>query len=57
MIGAGLASYAGGFFRDRLGDYHLIFISAAVLGIVAAGLSLNISRARKAVVEVSPATT
>jgi sugar phosphate permease len=57
MIGAGLASYAGGFFRDRLGDYHLIFISAAVLGVVAAGLSLNISRARKAVVEVSPAVT
>lgn len=43
MIGAGVASYAGGFFRDLLGDYHLIFISAAVLGLVAAGLALRIS--------------
>jgi sugar phosphate permease len=43
MIGAGVASYAGGFFRDLMGDYHLIFISAAVLGMVAAGLSLGIS--------------
>lgn len=47
MIGAGIASYAGGFFRDMLGDYHLIFISAAVLGIVASGLAMGISRARR----------
>ncbi len=47
MIGAGIASYAGGLFRDLLGDYHLIFLSAAVLGLVAAGLSLNISSPRK----------
>jgi len=44
MIGAGIASYAGGLFRDTLGDYHLIFISAAVLGLVAAVLALSISR-------------
>ncbi len=43
MIGAGIAAYAGGFFRDLLGDYHLIFISAAVLGIIASGLALGIS--------------
>jgi MFS family permease len=43
MIGAGIASYAGGFFRDLLGDYHLVFISAAVLGLIACGLSLSIS--------------
>lgn len=43
MIGAGIAAQAGGFFRDLLGDYHLIFISAAVLGLVAAGLSLGVS--------------
>lgn len=43
MIGAGIASYAGGFFRDLLGDYHLIFISAAILGLVASMLSLRIS--------------
>ncbi|MCO6445600.1 MAG: MFS transporter, partial [Anaerolineae bacterium] len=42
MIGAGIASFAGGFFRDHLGDYHLIFISAAVMGIVASGLTLGI---------------
>jgi sugar phosphate permease len=55
MIGAGIASYAGGFFRDMLGDYHLIFISAAVLGVVASGLAMGISRARRAaVVPVGP---
>ncbi|MEZ4667946.1 MAG: MFS transporter [Anaerolineae bacterium] len=43
MIGAGVASYAGGFFRDLLGDYHLIFISAAVMGMIAVTLSLTIS--------------
>ncbi len=42
MIGAGIASFAGGFFRDHFGDYHLIFISAAVMGIVASGLTLGI---------------
>ncbi|MBK9125150.1 MAG: MFS transporter [Chloroflexi bacterium] len=42
MIGAGIASFAGGFFRDHLGDYHLIFISAAIMGIVASGLTLGI---------------
>jgi MFS family permease len=43
MIGAGIASYAGGFFREALGDYHLVFVSAALLGIVAASLSMSIS--------------
>jgi sugar phosphate permease len=44
MIGAGVASFAGGFFRDALGDYHIVFISAAVMGIVASGLTLGMSR-------------
>jgi sugar phosphate permease len=44
MLGAGIASFAGGFFRDRLGDYHLVFISAAIMGIVATGLTLSVSR-------------
>ena len=48
MIGAGIASYAGGLFRDLLGDYHLIFISAAFMGLVAVGLSLSITDSRKA---------
>jgi predicted MFS family arabinose efflux permease len=42
MVGAGLAAYAGGIFRDLLGNYHLIFISAAMLGFMAAILSLAI---------------
>ncbi len=45
MIGAAMASYAGGLFRDLLGDYHLIFVSAAIMGIIASGLSLGISTA------------
>ncbi len=44
MVGAGLAAYAGGFFHDMLGNYHLVFISAALLGFVAVGLSMNIKR-------------
>jgi predicted MFS family arabinose efflux permease len=47
MIGAGLAAYAGGFFRDHLGDYHLIFISAALLGLVASRLSMSITPQRR----------
>lgn len=44
MIGAGIASFAGGFFRDLIGDYHIVFISAAIMGIVASGLTMGISR-------------
>ena len=44
MVGAGIASFAGGFFSDLIGDYHLVFISAAIMGIVASGLTLNMSR-------------
>ncbi|NWF69805.1 MAG: hypothetical protein HXY40_12040 [Chloroflexi bacterium] len=44
MIGAGVAAQAGGFFSDWLGDYHLIFLSAALMGILASWLSLRISR-------------
>jgi sugar phosphate permease len=46
MIGAGIAAQAGGFFRDLLGDYHLIFISAGVMGFIAVALSLSIGRHR-----------
>jgi len=42
MVGAALAAYLGGFFHEVLGDYHLMFISAALLGVVAAGLALRI---------------
>lgn len=44
MIGAGIAAFAGGFFRDLLGDYHIVFISAAVMGLVASGLTMSMSR-------------
>jgi sugar phosphate permease len=50
MIGAGIAAQAGGLFRDWLGNYHLIFLSAALLGFVASYMALGISvkPARKA---------
>lgn len=43
MIGAGIAAQAGGLFRDWLGDYHLIFLTAAVMGLIASGLVVRIS--------------
>jgi sugar phosphate permease len=42
MLGAALAAYMGGVFYQVLGDYHLMFISAALLGFVAVSLSLGI---------------
>ena len=38
MVGAALAAYAGGFFRVLLGDYHLMFVSAGILGFIAVTL-------------------
>ena len=43
MVGAAIAASAGGFFRDLLGDYHLMFISAGILGFVAVSLALRLS--------------
>jgi len=42
MVGAAIAAYAAGYLHTILGDYHLMFISAALFGIVAAGLALRI---------------
>ncbi len=42
MVGAAIAAYLGGYAHTVLGDYHLMFISAALFGIVAAGLALRI---------------
>jgi len=42
MLGAAIAAYAAGYFHTVLGDYHLMFISAALFGVVAAGLALRI---------------
>ena len=48
MVGAALAAYAGGFFRVLLGDYHLMFVSAAIMGFIAVALALRISPPRTA---------
>src|SRR3990170_3141086 len=57
MIGAALAAYAGGLFRVWLGDYHVTFLSAAIMGFIAVGLALRISPpqpARTAAPELAP---
>ena len=43
MVGAALAALLGGIFRDVYGDYHAIFISAALIGFVAVLLATRIS--------------
>ena len=43
MVGAALAAFLGGWFRDQFGDYSVVFMSAAALGFIAAALSLRIS--------------
>jgi sugar phosphate permease len=44
QIGAALAAYAGGVARERLGDYTLAFVTAGALALIAALMSLRISR-------------
>ncbi len=46
QAGAALASYLGGVLFDRTGTYTLAFLSAGVLGIVAAALVLGIREPR-----------
>ncbi len=43
MCGAAVAAYAGGFVRTLVGDYHIAFFSAAVMGYIAVALVLRIS--------------
>jgi predicted MFS family arabinose efflux permease len=43
QIGSAAAAYAGGLFHLLLGDYHLIFLSAALMGFIAVALSLRIT--------------
>src|SRR5512132_634584 len=52
MCGAALAAYAGGYFHTVLGDYHLMFISAALMGFIAVSLALRISPPRVGVPQV-----
>ncbi len=54
MVGASVAAYAGGFFRTALGDYHLMFISAALAGFVASALALRIRPPRPVAVLLEP---
>lgn len=53
MVGGAIASYASGVSRDFFGDYTLAFIVAAIIGFIAAALSLRISRAAQQV-EAAP---
>jgi MFS family permease len=52
MVGAALAAYAGGYFHTVLGDYHLMFISAAIMGFIAVSLALRISPSQRAAPEL-----
>jgi hypothetical protein len=54
MAGAALAAYLGGFFWVALGDYHLIFLSAAAMGFLAVALSMRITPTSR--VRPAPAT-
>ncbi|MEP6693754.1 MAG: MFS transporter [Chloroflexota bacterium] len=48
MVGAAIAAYAGGFFRVLLGDYHLMFVSAGILGFIAVTLVSRIPESAEA---------
>ena len=43
MIGAALAAFLGGAVHDVLGDYTSMFLSAGLLGFIAAAMALRIS--------------
>ena len=47
MVGAAVAAFAGGYAHTVLGDYHLMFISAALLGFIAVSLALRIRPPRE----------
>jgi len=53
MVGASVAAYLGGYLHDMLGDYTAAFLSAALLGVIAAGFSISIQRGRR--LETAPA--
>ncbi len=57
MVGAATAAFAGGFFRETLGDYHLVFVSAALLGFIAVALALRVSSSGRRIVAAAPAAT
>lgn len=51
MVGAGLAAWLGGLVRDAMGDYTIMFLSAAVMGLIAAGLAMGIRKPAPALVD------
>jgi len=53
MCGAALAAFAGAFAHDILGNYHVMFVSAAMMGFIAVSLALRISPARDYGADVS----
>ena len=55
MLGAAIAAYLGGYAHTILGDYHLMFISAALFGVVAAGLALRIQSPARAAMTAAAA--
>ena len=59
MLGAALAAWLGGAMHDWLGDYTAVFVSAGLMGFVAAGMTLRLSsaagRARGTVAPSAPA--
>jgi sugar phosphate permease len=59
MLGAALAAWLGGAMHDWLGDYTAVFISAGLMGFIAAGMTLRLSaaagRARGTVAPTAPA--
>jgi MFS family permease len=57
QIGSATAAYAGGLFRVALGDYHVIFLSAAVMGFVAVGLSLRVNSGGQLAPRPAPSPT
>jgi predicted MFS family arabinose efflux permease len=48
MLGAAIAAYAAGYVHTLVGDYNLMFVSAALFGVVAAGLALRIQAPARA---------
>ena len=44
MVGAAIAAFAAGVIHQAFGDYTAIFLGAALLGVVAAGMALRISQ-------------
>ena len=50
MVGAAIAAYTGGALHDFLGNYNAAFVSAALLGFIAAGLAMQVETDRTALV-------